>query len=136
MTWIFFFFWPCLMASEIFVLQPGLNLGPQHKEHGVLSTGPPGNSQCEIFNSNFSYIQYFQRDYFCTYEELILITVFWQRVPSTLFYDGIYTASSKWYDARCLLFQHLFPYSLSHLKSDSYFFAKKSLDRFILWLHR
>ena len=36
--------WPHHVVCRILVTDQGLNLGPWHAEHGVLTTGPPGNS--------------------------------------------------------------------------------------------
>ena len=49
----FFFFWPCHVACGILVPRPdqGSNPCPLHCKGGVLTTGPPGNSQGNgIFN--------------------------------------------------------------------------------------
>ena len=41
---IFFFFWPRHVACRILVSRSGSNPGPWQWEHGILTTGPPGNS--------------------------------------------------------------------------------------------
>ena len=41
---LFFFFLPCLVACDIFVSWPGIELGPCKWKHRVLITGPPWKS--------------------------------------------------------------------------------------------
>lgn len=117
--------WQCHMGPEQFFL-----LRSQYVFYSIECVSNPKASTCSLatlFNKSPKWAS--KPSVF--FLLVIKAFVWWWHispgVPSTLFYDGIYIASSKWNNARCV-FHHI-TYSLSHLKSDSYFFAKK-----ITWL--